>query len=303
MVRQAPHPPLPGREVPERQATMPMSPLPTLGVTEQTRIFVGDRQRFHTVEVGPTTRASDVIDAVAAEGVLDQWVGSGGWMLFEVAQDFGMERPIRSFELVAEVQAGWNKDKTVNTLLLKLTPLEEKLRPSALPQASPVFGAYVEWETRRGKWNKRYLRLKEHGLYLSKRDNGKDEVLLCHLSNFDVYSVTRLYRAPKPFVFAIKSTDNLSFFEDTSDYLHVFACQPHDGEKWVERIMLARSYVLCQERNVLSSTKPAPARTRKNTISRPAQPLVTGLARAPQPLVNVAPPNVFEPGSLLRKAA
>ncbi|KAI5825964.1 hypothetical protein K523DRAFT_341473 [Schizophyllum commune Tattone D] len=236
------------RRVPERQATVPMPPMPPVpavpvaisAVTEQTRIFVGDRQRFHTVEVGPATRASDVIDVVAAEGVLDQWVGSGGWMLFEVAQDFGMERPIRPFEHVADVQAGWNKDKTVNTLVLKLTPLEFTLRPSSLPQASPVHGAYVDWESRRGKWTKRYLRLKEHGLWMSKRDNGKDAVLLCQLSNFDVYTVTRLYKAPKPFVFAIKSTDNLSYFEDTADYLHVFSCQPYDGERWVEKIMLAR---------------------------------------------------------------
>ena len=146
----------------------------------------------------------------------------------------------------------------MNTLVLKLTPLEFTLRPSSLPQASPVHGAYVDWESRRGKWTKRYLRLKEHGLWMSKRDNvriftcmghafakvlgpqGKDAVLLCQLSNFDVYTVTRLYKAPKPFVFAIKSTDNLSYFEDTADYLHVFSCQPYDGERWVEKIMLAR---------------------------------------------------------------
>ncbi|KAL1743078.1 hypothetical protein HDZ31DRAFT_83668 [Schizophyllum fasciatum] len=232
-----------GRSVRRAATTLPpVPPVPAAlaGVTEQTRIFVGDRQRFHTVEVGPATRASDVIDVVAAEGVLDQWVGTGGWMLFEVAQDFGMERPIRSFEHVADVQAGWNKDKTVNILVLKLTPLEIKMRPASLPQASPIHGGYVEWESRRGKWTKRYLRLKEHGLWLSKRDNGKDAVLLCQLSNFDVYTVTRLYKAPKPFVFAIKSTDNLSYFEDTADYLHVFACQPYDGENWVEKIMLAR---------------------------------------------------------------
>uniref|UniRef100_D8PY79 PH domain-containing protein n=1 Tax=Schizophyllum commune (strain H4-8 / FGSC 9210) TaxID=578458 RepID=D8PY79_SCHCM len=263
------------RRAPERQATVPMPPMPPVpavpaaisAVTEQTRIFVGDRQRFHTVEVGPATRASDVIDVVAAEGVLDQWVGSGGWMLFEVAQDFGMERPIRPFEHVADVQAGWNKDKTVNTLVLKLTPLEIKLRPSSLPQASPVHGAYVEWESRRGKWTKRYLRLKEHGLWMSKRDNGKDAVLLCQLSNFDVYTVTRLYKAPKPFVFAIKSTDNLSYFEDTADYLHVFSCQPYDGEKWVEKIMLARLRPLPRAQcTLLDETRSSAARAEKHHL-------------------------------------
>lgn len=68
----------------------------------------------------------------------------------------------------------------------------------------------------------------------------KDEVFLCSLSNFDAYMVTRLHKAPKPFCFAVKSTDNLSFFENTADYLHMFACNPRDGEKWMEKILLAR---------------------------------------------------------------
>jgi hypothetical protein len=69
------------------------------------------------------------------------WAGSGGWMVIGIAQDFGMgtckpfffnvpqinccyaERPIRSYELLADVQAGWMKDKTVNFFILRLTPL------------------------------------------------------------------------------------------------------------------------------------------------------------------------------------
>ena len=58
--------------------------------TAQQRVFVGDMQRFHTVEVGPGTSAQDVIDMIEGEGALKGWVGSGGWMVFEVAQDFGM---------------------------------------------------------------------------------------------------------------------------------------------------------------------------------------------------------------------
>lgn len=69
---------------------------------------------------------------------------------------------------------------------------------------------------------------------------GRDEVCLCSLSNFDAYFVTRLHKAPKPFIFAVKSTDNLSFFENTADYLHIFSCNQKEGEKWMEAILLAR---------------------------------------------------------------
>ena len=63
---------------------------------------------------------------------------------------------------------------------------------------------------------------------------------LCSLSNFDAYRITRNHRAPKPFAFAVKSTDNLSFFENTADYLHSFACSEKDGKIWMEKILVAR---------------------------------------------------------------
>jgi hypothetical protein len=99
------------------------------------------------------------------------------------------------------------------------------------------------------------MELKEHSLWLSKRDNvhsddlsiitsmltcvffietqGKDETFLCSLSAFDAYFVTRPYKSPKPFVFAVKSMDNMSFFENAADYLHVFSCGQKEREKWV----------------------------------------------------------------------
>jgi len=181
------------------------------------------------------------------------------------------------------------------------------------------------------------MQLREHSIWLSKRDNRKDETLLCSLLNFDAYQITRAHRSPKPFTFAIKSTDNLSFFENKADYLHTFACSEKDGNVWMEKILVARvrfpfvnilftrfscliffvflsqSYVLHQERNVLFSPKSdVPATTlsrsgtRKTSSAAPhrpavAQPLVT------LPLLHSVPTqllprhDVFEPGSLLSK--
>ena len=43
---------------------------------------------------------------------------------------FFVERPIRSFELVSDLQASWNKDKMVNYLVLRMTPLDVVLNRS-----------------------------------------------------------------------------------------------------------------------------------------------------------------------------
>ncbi|KAF8797392.1 hypothetical protein BYT27DRAFT_7265762 [Phlegmacium glaucopus] len=216
------------------------------------------------VYIGASTTAGDVIEMFEADGSSVGFVGSGGWMVFEVVQDFSMKRPIRSYELVADVQASWNKDKM-----------------------------------------------------LSKRDIARDEVQLCSLSNFDAYQVTRSHRAPKPFVFAVKSTDNLSFFENTADYLHSFACSEKDGKVWMEKILVSRarplfpSYVLFQERHVLFNPKAvngnasglSRAGTRKGTNQRPvaAQPQFAMPPSFTGASQSIPHHDVFEPASLLSK--
>ncbi|KAF7327659.1 CRAL-TRIO-N domain-containing protein [Mycena kentingensis (nom. inval.)] len=268
----------------------------SLGST--TRVFVGDVQTYGMVDVGPTTTAKEVLTVLEDQGYFKGWVGSGGWMVFEVAQDFGMERPIRSFEQLADVEASWNKDKMVNRFICRLTPLAPILSRSNLPSSSPLFSGYIDWEYKRGKWTKRYMRLREHSIFLSKRETGKDETCLCSLSNFDVYRVTRLIKSPKPFAFALKSTDNLSYFENTDDYVHHFSCKESDGLKWMEKILLARSYVLYQEKNVLFN-KPTAAPT--STATRGLARAPTRKGPAPAPLIATTDRNdVFAPGSLLR---
>ncbi len=187
------------------------------------------------------------------------------------------ERPIRHFEVVSEVINSWDKNKSVNLLVAKKTSLATLLHPSvcfishvwvicsftlprkAMPSSSPVFSTYVEWESKPRKWCKRWLELREQGLWLSKKDTvsirfltpyvlvvnnyfrqGKDEIFLCSLANFDAYVVTRMHKSPKPYVFAVKSTDNLSYFENSADYVHVFCCSEEDGKKWLESVLLAR---------------------------------------------------------------
>jgi hypothetical protein len=117
---------------------------------------------------------------------------------------------------------------------------DTNLNIQALPAAPPKYRGYLEYEVKRGKWSKRWMELRDNGLWISKREHGKDEVFLCKLTNFDVYSVTRVMKTPKPFVFAVKSTENLSLFENTADYLHTFCCKEKEGLEWMMNILLAR---------------------------------------------------------------
>ena len=80
-------------------ALPPVPPIPTYdmlmrqksGEAWQQKVFLGDMQRSTVVEVGVTTSAQDIIDVIESRGEIDtHGDGAKGWMLFELAQDFGM---------------------------------------------------------------------------------------------------------------------------------------------------------------------------------------------------------------------
>ena len=54
------------------------------------RVFVGDMQRFSNVEIGQGTKARDVVAVIDERGELPRDAKAGGWMLFELSNDFGM---------------------------------------------------------------------------------------------------------------------------------------------------------------------------------------------------------------------
>lgn len=54
-----------------------------------------------------------------------------------------------------------------------------------MPNASPIHEGTVSWEAKKGKWSKRHLRLREHSLFVSKKDSVsrryciKDSLIYC----------------------------------------------------------------------------------------------------------------------------
>ncbi|KAL5501764.1 hypothetical protein ACEPAH_9024 [Sanghuangporus vaninii] len=285
-------PPAPGA----LQGPSPPTPVTRHNIV-QTRIYINDMQHFNVVGAGLDTSAKDVLDMLRQQGDLrGEERRSSSWVLYEVCHDYGMERPVRSFELVADISGSWNKGKTMNCFMVKPSPLAQSL--ATIPSSIPTRSGFVDYESKKGKWSKRWLELREHGLWISKRE-GKDDEFLCSLSVFDAYVVTRIHKAPRGFTFAVKSTDPITLFENKADYLHVFSVPEETGIAWLEAIWRARSYILYQEKNVLFRNKSAGEGTsaganlaRSGTRKKPAQ-----------TYVNLESTGPFEPGSLLAKRA
>jgi hypothetical protein len=237
------------------------------------RVFVGDNAAAQTVELAPGASAGAVLTQLDERGAFATWTGSGGWMLFEVAADYGMERPLRTFERVEDVVASWHRERTANTLVARLTPYAGVLSRQALPDAPPLHAGWVEYEAKRGKWAKRWLALRPDGLYVGKREGGRGAELLCLLASFDAYVVTTPAKAPRAAVFAVKSTESLAFFEDAADYLHLFSVDEHAAEFWTQKIWLARvsrapSLMNAPADGVPAVLCPAPGARRKGARER-----------------------------------
>lgn len=68
--------------------------LSSINIKTQQRIFICDMQRFNVVEIDNSTNADDVVNMIRNQGSLpvNGLVGHEDWMLFEVAQDFGLGR-------------------------------------------------------------------------------------------------------------------------------------------------------------------------------------------------------------------
>ncbi|KAN0061473.1 hypothetical protein ACQY0O_006320 [Thecaphora frezii] len=224
------------------------------------KVFVINKQRFTTSEIPPTARARElVLDVIEREQVpLDE--SKGGWVVFDCSPDLGIDRPLREYEIVHEVA---DRRANVNTdyFLLKRTELSPYLSLRAVPASSPSLAGYVYVQDRKKKWSKRWLELRDHALFHAKSEKGKDEVMICQMSNFDVYLVdTAKIKTPKAHAFALRSQDKITMFEKPDqDYIHYFALSdPAAHRDWVRAIMNARTYILRQERAVLFKPPPIP---------------------------------------------
>jgi len=84
---------------------------------------------------------------------------------------------------------------------------------------------------------------------------------LCQLSNFDVFLVSaeqaNRLKAPRPFVFALKSRLTRAHFEETSEWCHFVATKaPEEAASWVKSITEAGVRPSLPPLSLLSRARP-----------------------------------------------
>ncbi|GAA5998170.1 hypothetical protein JCM5350_006399, partial [Sporobolomyces pararoseus] len=224
-----------------------------------------------TIKVTDRTVAGEVVAFAKAKGALEGGKeNEGGWALWEIWQSMGLERPIREYELLNDLIKSFDGDSGV--FVLRRTTLWPILSAHARPHPVAPKLAQVQLELKKGKWSKRYLELKDGALSHSKSDKGKDSTILCQLSNFSAFyvdeSTTLRLKAPKPFVFALKSRLTRANFEEVSQYCNFLSVKSAgELENWITSITEAGNPLFRQREQAVLGVSSSP--------SLPSPPLLT----------------------------
>ncbi|PKY46623.1 hypothetical protein RhiirA4_320393, partial [Rhizophagus irregularis] len=171
-----------------------------------TQIFIENLRQYRTLSITATRTALDILNYFRDNETISD---SESWTLFEVINEYGLERPIRDWEYVATVIGNWEPSKQ-NALGFK----------NAVP---PMFGS-LHLEVKKNKWQKRHFFIRDGTVYHCK--DAKVKIKL---------------KSPTKFIFALKSQDKVAMFENPDDYIRYLCADHLDKMKdWVLSLRAAK---------------------------------------------------------------
>ena len=215
------------------------------------RVVVKYNESVLSLPITPTTTPRDLL--ISASKSTSSPFRPQQSVLWESFTQLGLERPLRQYEHVRDVMNSWDHD-TQNHLIVTVTSAnalsKSDLDPKALPTQPVGTSLYMYYSQRPGKWDKRWVSLKQDGqICISKREGGSESSSICRLSDFDIYKPTqrqmKKLRPPRKVCYAIKSQQKSAMFLNGANFVHFFATT--DGpltETWYGAVRTWRSWYL-----------------------------------------------------------
>ncbi|KIW77047.1 hypothetical protein Z517_09493 [Fonsecaea pedrosoi CBS 271.37] len=214
------------------------------------RVSVKCRDALITLPITPSTTTKDVLRSASL--CMSEPIDPRTAILLESFSQLGLERPLRRYERIRDVMNSWDND-TQNHLLIMADGecAAPGLQLADAPNEQP-YGTVVNiyHSHRPGKWDKRWLRLREDGqITMSKNETGIDSTNICHLSDFDLYTPTarqiKKLKPPKKLCFALKSQEKSAMFLDGANFAHFFCTKDKPlADRWYHAVHSWRSWYL-----------------------------------------------------------
>ncbi|CAH0059062.1 unnamed protein product [Clonostachys solani] len=188
--------------------------------------------------VTPDTTPIDI--AYSTANFITHTINPANTIVVECYDVLGLERRVRRYERIRDVMNSWDRDQLNSLMVLCEDDLEEHrdLDAAAVSRSeeAPTGFCYQLYHcSKPGKWNKRWITLMDNGqIFAAKRPDSKptdkDSVMLCHLSDFDIYTpresqMKRHIRPPKKYCYGVKSQQKANFFANQENFLHYFCTE------------------------------------------------------------------------------
>lgn len=194
------------------------------------RVLVECGKSSMLLPVTPETTAVDLI--ISASNVFSEPIDVRSSVLLEHFGTVGVQRPLRRYEHVRDVMNSWDDDRANTFHLIPARAAEVNpagLSASNVSREKPAQSAFLmHYSQKPGHWDKRLITVRQDGQIVMSKPNKDDETIVCHLSDFDIYTPTaaamnKKIKPPKKFCYAIKSQQKTSMFLSTATYVH-FLC-------------------------------------------------------------------------------
>nr|CAG8439128.1 9156_t:CDS:10 [Entrophospora candida] len=215
------------------------------------QIYIEETHQSKKISLTSEMTALDVLNSLRNNQSISD---DDSWTIFELINEFGLERPIRDWEYLSRIIETWDYDRKY-AFALKKYPYRNALTIDGFNNAVPPMFGFLHMEVKKNKWQKRYFHVKDGSLYYN--NNGKDtksktsDNFLCTMANFDVYSLVKSCnrKPPTKFVFALKSQDKITMFENPeNDYIKYLCADHYDKMKdWVLSISTAKNNLMLAE--------------------------------------------------------
>ncbi|KAF6836247.1 hypothetical protein CPLU01_03745 [Colletotrichum plurivorum] len=234
------------------------------------RVAIRCMQSSISLPVTPDTTPMDIL--YSAANLMTQNINPKTSVVMECYFAFGLERRLRRYEQIRDIMNSWDRDSQHCLLIIPGDAADKypELNLEGVPRTIDPPHGFVNFSfyhcSRPGKWNKRYITLTENGQVFSAKKKDaktadKDALSLCHLSDFDLYSVTekdmlKQIRAPKKNTFAVKSQQKSSVFQNTENFIHFFSTDDAKlAEDFKKLVHAWRSWYLVNKKVDLSRKK------------------------------------------------
>lgn len=231
--------------------SMPKFDAPVSAVNAgERRVSVKCKEAHITVSITPSTTTKDILSSASV--CMSEPIDAQTAVVLESFSQLGLERPLRRYERIRDVMNSWDND-TQNHLFIMAAGdcAAPGLQVSDAPNQQPLGTTVHIYHSRNpGKWDKRWLRLREDGqITTSKHESSIDSTNICHLSDFDLYSPTtkqiKKLKPPKKLCFALKSQEKSSMFLDAVNFAHFFCTKDKDvADRWYQAVHSWRSWYL-----------------------------------------------------------